>query len=108
MDDYGRPLVPQDNAADDGKSKLFLESLKTHACLDGVRHNVGLISEWHELGSDYNVLMTLAKPGDLLEFKREGYEHWAVFIGDHVFQEVCYKLKQTIDKQISTFDHKNT
>ena len=67
-----------------------------------------MISEWHELGSDYNVLMTIAKPGDLLEFKREGYEHWAVFIGDYVFQEVCYKLKQTIDKQISTFDHKNT
>ena len=58
-----------------------------------------MISEWHELGSDYNVLMTIAKPGDLLEFKREGYEHWAVFIGDHVFQEVCYKLKQTIDNK---------
>ena len=73
MDDYGRPLVPlpSDAAGDD----------------DGVRYNVGLISEWHSLGSDYNVLLSIAKPGDLLEFQREGYCHWAVYIGDHVIRD---------------------
>ena len=23
------------------------------------------------------------RPGDLLEFQREAYQHWAVYIGDH-------------------------
>lgn len=74
MDDYGRPLdpLPSDNAAGDD---------------DCVRHNVGLISEWHSLRSDCNVLLSIAKPGDLLEFKREGYCHWAVYIGDHVIRD---------------------
>ena len=27
--------------------------------------------------------MTLVKPGDLLEFQREAYCHWAVYIGDY-------------------------
>lgn len=66
MDDYGRPQG--DPSPDDD---------------DGPRYNIGLISEWHELDTDHSALLTLARPGDLLEFQREAYQHWAVYIGDH-------------------------
>ena len=68
MDDYGRPLdLQQPEPRDD----------------EGARYNVGVISEWHELDTDHGAMMALARPGDLLEFQREGYCHWAVYIGDH-------------------------
>lgn len=50
-------------------------------------YNVGLISEWHQMGSDYSVFLSLVRPGDLIEFKRDGYCHWAVFIGEHALAE---------------------
>jgi len=49
--------------------------------------NVGLISEWHQMGTDYSVFLQLLRPGDLVEFKRDGYCHWAVFIGEHALVE---------------------
>lgn len=51
------------------------------------KYNVGVISEWHSMGTDYRVFIKLLKPGDLIEFKRDGYCHWAVYIGEHAFAE---------------------
>jgi len=51
-----------------------------------VRYNVGLVSEWYDIGEDTNSFLSLLKPGDLLEFQREGYCHWAVYIGKHALQ----------------------
>jgi len=51
------------------------------------RYNVGVISEWHQMGTDYSVFLKLLRPGDLIEFKRDGYCHWAVFIGEHALAE---------------------
>jgi len=44
--------------------------------------NEGIISEWHSLTSDYAALMKLVRIGDRLELQREGYCHWAIFVGD--------------------------
>lgn len=30
---------------------------------------------------DTAFFLSLLKPGDLVEFQRDGYQHWAVFIG---------------------------
>lgn len=54
---------------------------------DQRKYNVGVISEWHHRGTDYSVFLSLLRPGDLLEFEREGYQHWAVYIGDHALSE---------------------
>jgi len=43
--------------------------------------NVGLISEWHTLGVDYAFFLNTVRIGDRLEMKRQGYCHWAVFVG---------------------------
>ena len=61
LDDYGVPRQPPDE----------------------LRFNVGLVSEWYNIGVDTNSFLALLKPGDLIEFQREGYCHWAVYIGDH-------------------------
>jgi len=44
--------------------------------------NEGIISEWHNLTTDYGSLKKLARVGDRLELQREGYCHWAIFVGD--------------------------
>jgi len=54
---------------------------------DERKYNVGVISEWHRMGTDYNVFLMMVKPGDLIEFKRDGYCHWAVYIGEHALAE---------------------
>jgi len=72
MDDYGRPLDP---GGDTDTSNPRND--------EGRRHNVGIISEWFEKDQDYTAFMEIVKPGDLLEFQREGYCHWVVFIGDY-------------------------
>jgi len=54
---------------------------------DEVKYNVGLISEWHQMGEDYSVFLSLLKPGDLIEFKRDGYCHWSVYVGEHPLGE---------------------
>lgn len=51
--------------------------------VEGRRYNVGLVSEWYDCGVDSHSFLALLKPGDLVEFKREAYCHWAVYIGDH-------------------------
>ena len=33
------------------------------------------------------MFLQLLRPGDLVEFKRDGYCHWAVFIGEHALVE---------------------
>jgi len=43
--------------------------------------NHGLISEWHSIGADYAFFLDLVRIGDRLEMKRNGYCHWAVFVG---------------------------
>jgi len=43
--------------------------------------NVGMISEWYEIGTDYAFFLDLVRIGDRLEMKRNGYCHWAVFVG---------------------------
>ena len=55
--------------------------------VEEVRYNVGLISEWYDMGVHTNSFLALLKPGDLVEFQREGYCHWAVFIGDHALHQ---------------------
>eukprot|EP00092_Neocalanus_flemingeri_P018449 GFUD01019968.1.p1 GENE.GFUD01019968.1~~GFUD01019968.1.p1 ORF type:complete len:278 (+),score=71.95 GFUD01019968.1:69-902(+) len=54
---------------------------------DQRKYNVGVISEWHQVGTNYSVFLTQLRPGDLIEFKRDGYCHWAVYIGEHAFAE---------------------
>lgn len=49
--------------------------------------NVGILSEWHQRGTDMSSFLCLLRPGDLIEFKREGYCHWGVYIGDHALTE---------------------
>jgi len=51
------------------------------------RFNVGVISEWHLKGEEFALFLSFLKPGDLIEFQRDGYCHWAVFIGDHALTE---------------------
>ena len=36
----------------------------------------------HILRTDTSPFLTLLRAGDLVEFEREGYQHWAVYIGD--------------------------
>ena len=59
LDDYGMPLPREE-----------------------MRLNVGLVSEWYSQG-ETNAFHVLLKPGDLIEFQREGYCHWAVYIGEY-------------------------
>jgi len=59
LDDYGMPLPREE-----------------------MRFNVGLVSEWYSQG-ETNAFHVLLKPGDLIEFQREGYCHWAVYIGEY-------------------------
>jgi len=54
---------------------------------DSSKYNVGVISEWFYRGTDYSVFLSILKPGDLVEFERQGYQHWAVYIGDHALAE---------------------
>lgn len=49
--------------------------------------NVGIISEWQSRGEDTAFFLSLLRPGDLVEFERDGYQHWAVFIGEHAMAE---------------------
>lgn len=51
------------------------------------KYHVGVISEWHQRGTDFSVFIKLLRPGDLIEFKRDGYCHWAVYIGEHALAE---------------------
>jgi len=44
--------------------------------------NQGIISEWHDLQSDFAAFLSLVRLGDRLEMKREGYCHWAIFVGE--------------------------
>ena len=81
MDDYGRPLGDPSPGDDDGPRYDVNASVEINT--DVSRYNVGLISEWHELPTDQGALVALARPGDLLEFQREAYQHWAVYIGEH-------------------------
>ena len=68
MDDYGVPSsVDREGAGSE----------------EGRKYNVGLVSEWYDMGVDTHSFLALLKPGDLVEFKREAYCHWAVYIGDH-------------------------
>ena len=76
MDDFGRPVDVTVDDHDDGDQFNATDD-------EGVRYNVGVISEWYDRHTDYNSFMTLVKPGDLLEFQREAYCHWAVYIGDY-------------------------
>lgn len=46
-----------------------------------------MISEWHYRGTDTAPFLTLLRAGDLVEFEREGYQHWAVYIGEHALAE---------------------
>ena len=36
---------------------------------------------------DYSVFLSQLKPGDLIEFKRDGYCHWSVYVGEHPLGE---------------------
>jgi len=54
---------------------------------DQLRSNVGIISEWQHRGTDTAFFLSLLKPGDLVEFERDGYQHWAVYIGEHALAE---------------------
>ena len=66
MDDFGVPSSPGGPGAEEGP-----------------RYNVGLVSDWYDMGTDAHSFLALLKPGDLVEFKREAYCHWAVYIGEH-------------------------
>ena len=44
--------------------------------------NVKVISEWHSQRTDFLDFVELLKKGDLVEFSRAGYCHWAVYIGE--------------------------
>ena len=91
MDDYGRPLGDPSPGDDDGPRYDVNTSDEINTDVsrynvintDVSRYNVGLISEWHELPRDQGALVALARPGDLLEFGREAYQHWAVYIGEY-------------------------
>jgi len=80
MDDFGRPVDVTDDDRDDHDQFNARDD-------DGVRYNVGVISEWYDRHTDFNSFMTLVKPGDLLEFQREAYCHWAVYIGDYALAD---------------------
>ena len=68
MDDYGVPSsVDREGAGSE----------------EGRKYNVGLVSEWYDMGVDTHSFLALLKPGDLVEFKRDAYCHWAVYIGEH-------------------------
>jgi len=54
---------------------------------DQLRCNVGIISEWQQRGTDTAFFLSLLRPGDLVEFQRDGYQHWAVYIGEHALAE---------------------
>jgi len=54
---------------------------------DQLRSNVGIISEWQHRGTDTAFFLSLLRPGDLVEFERDGYQHWAVYIGEHALAE---------------------
>jgi len=41
----------------------------------------------HILRTDTSPFLTLLRAGDLVEFEREGYQHWAVYIGEHALAE---------------------
>lgn len=43
--------------------------------------NFGLVSEWYPQDQIAQLLGVL-EPGDLLEFNRNGYCHWGVYIGE--------------------------
>jgi len=49
-------------------------------------HNEGIISEWHTLNCDYASFLKLVRIGDRLEMKRDGYCHWAIFVGEQFIQ----------------------
>jgi len=51
-----------------------------------VCYNVGLVSPWYTLETDQEKLLSLLRPGDLVEFQREGYQHWAVYVGRHAVE----------------------
>ena len=51
-----------------------------------VCYNVGLVSPWYTLETDQENLLSLLRPGDLVEFQREGYQHWAVYVGRHAVE----------------------
>jgi len=54
---------------------------------NSVCYNVGLVSSWyaHETGQE-TLLLSQLRPGDLMEFQREGYQHWAVYVGRHAVE----------------------
>jgi len=49
--------------------------------------NEGIISEWFNRRPEHSAFLSLLRPGDLVEFQREGYQHWAVYIGEHALAE---------------------
>ena len=46
----------------------------------------GVITKTEYRRTDYPALVSLLRPGDLLEFQREGYQHWAVYVGEHALE----------------------
>ena len=62
---------------------VVMDDYGVPSSVEGRRYNVGLVSEWYDCGVDSHSFLALLKPGDLVEFKREAYCHWAVYIGDH-------------------------
>ena len=60
MDDYGRPQGDQSPDDDDGP-RYFVTNDYDDNDLMCSRYNVGLISEWHELGTDHAAMLTLAR-----------------------------------------------
>ena len=49
-----------------------------------IMSNLKLVTEWFSK-EDVPLFLSVLRPGDLLEFQRNGYCHWAVYIGEFFF-----------------------
>jgi len=65
------------------------QSHSTSSSQDPLIHNHGLISSWQTRTDSEACLLLRLQPGDLLEFDREVYCHWAVYVGRIGDEEHC-------------------
>jgi len=63
------------------RHRVFFQRHSTNSSQEAVIHNRGLISDWHTRESTEACLLLRLRPGDLVEFDREVYCHWAVYVG---------------------------
>ena len=59
--------------------------------------NFGVVSRWHERHDEDELLATLKK-GDLVEFDRGNYSHWAVYLGE----KCCFNWFKKVPSKCQT------